>query len=145
VIQPDPVYHDIMVQRFINNAMKRGNKGVAERLFYDAMNLVASRTKGDPLEMFEKALNNVKPLIEVKSRRIGGATYQIPVGVPKHRSFALAARWILTHAKGRKGRSIAEKLAAEFIDAANNEGGAIKKKEDTHRMAEANKAFAHYR
>jgi len=144
-ISPDAVYHDVRVQKFINNAMKWGKKGVAERILYDAMNLIESRTKGDPLEMFEKAINNVKPLIEVKSRRIGGATYQIPVEVPKHRSYALATRWILSNAKNRKGRSMAEKLAAELIDAANKEGGAIKKKEDTHRMAEANKAFAHYR
>lgn len=144
-ISPDAVYRDVRVQKFINNAMQRGKKGVAERILYDAMNLIESRTKGDPLEMFEKAINNVKPIIEVKSRRIGGATYQIPVEVPKHRSYALATRWILLNAKNRKGRSMAEKLAAELIDAANKEGGAIKKKEDTHRMAEANKAFAHYR
>ena len=145
MISPDPVHKDIMVQKFINNTMKCGKKGVAESIFYDALDLIASRTKSDPREMFEKAMNNVKPLIEVKSRRIGGATYQIPVSVPKHRSFALATRWILSNAKNRKDRSMAEKLASEFIDAANNEGGAIKKKDDTHRMAEANKAFAHYR
>lgn len=141
----DPVFGDKMVQKFINNTMKRGKKGVAEAIFYSAMDVIASRTKGEPLEMFTKAMENVKPLIEVKSRRIGGATYQIPMEVPKHRGYALATRWILANAENRRGRSISEKLAAEIIDAANKEGGAIKKKEDTHRMAEANKAFAHYR
>lgn len=134
-----------MVGKFINNTMRRGKKGVAEKIFYQAMDLVSSRTKSDPREMFEKAMNNVKPRVEVKSKRIGGATYQIPVQVGKDRGYALATRWILSSAKSRSGRSMAEKLAAELIDAANNDGGAIKKKEDTHRMAEANKAFAHYR
>ena len=144
-ILPDPVYGDLMVQKFINNLMSCGKKGVAEGIFYGAMEVVGSKTKGDPVEMFHKAMDNVKPLIEVKSRRIGGATYQVPIHVPEHRSYALATRWILSFAKSRRGRSMAEKLAAEFIDAANNEGGSIKKKDDTHRMAEANKAFAHYR
>lgn len=144
-IPPDWRYGDKMVQKFINNLMERGKKGVAERIFYGAMDLITSRTKGDSLEMFHKALENVRPVLEVKSRRIGGATYQVPVEVPRHRSYALATRWIISNAKGRKGRSMQEKLAAEIIDAANKEGGAVKKKEDTHRMAEANKAFAHYR
>ena len=134
-----------MVQKFINNLMDKGKKGVAERIFYGALDIVSSKTKGDSLEMFKKAVGNVKPLIEVKSRRIGGATYQVPIQVPPHRSFALATRWIIANAKGRRGRSMAESLASELIDAANQDGGAVKKKEDTHRMAEANKAFAHYR
>ena len=142
---PDPVYADARVQKFINNLMGRGKKGVAERVFYGAMEIIESRTKGAPLEIFHKALDNVKPVLEVKSRRIGGATYQIPVEVPRHRSYALANRWIIQNAKGRRGRAMADKLAAEIVDAANKEGGAIKKKQDTHRMAEANKAFAHYR
>ena len=144
-ILPDPIFSEIMVQKFINNLMERGKKGVAERIFYGALEIVSSKTKGDSLEMFKKAIGNVKPLIEVKSRRIGGATYQVPIQVPPQRSFALATRWLIANAKGRKGRSMAERLAGEFIDAANEEGGAVKKKEDTHRMAEANKAFAHYR
>ena len=144
-ILPDPIFSEIMVQKFINNLMERGKKGVAERIFYGALEIVSSKTKGDSLEMFKKAIGNVKPLIEVKSRRIGGATYQVPIQVPPQRSFALATRWLIANAKGRKGRSMAERLAGELIDAANEEGGAVKKKEDTHRMAEANKAFAHYR
>ena len=144
-ILPDPIFGEITVQKFINNLMERGKKGVAERIFYGALEIVSSKTKGDSLEMFKKAIGNVKPLIEVKSRRIGGATYQVPIQVPPQRGFALATRWLIVNAKGRKGRSMAERLAGEFIDAANEEGGAVKKKEDTHRMAEANKAFAHYR
>ena len=144
-ILPDPIFSEIMVQKFINNLMERGKKGVAERIFYGALEIVSSKTKGDSLEMFKKAIGNVKPLIEVKSRRIGGATYQVPIQVPPQRGFALATRWVIANAKGRKGRSMAERLAGELIDAANEEGGAVKKKEDTHRMAEANKAFAHYR
>ena len=144
-ILPDPIFSEIMVQKFINNLMERGKKGVAERIFYGALEIVSSKTKGDALQMFKKAIGNVKPLIEVKSRRIGGATYQVPIQVPPQRGFALATRWLIANAKGRKGRSMAERLAGELIDAANEEGGAVKKKEDTHRMAEANKAFAHYR
>ena len=144
-ILPDPIFSEIMVQKFINNLMERGKKGVAERIFYGALEIVSSKTKGDSLEMFKKAIGNVKPLIEVKSRRIGGATYQVPIQVPPQRGFALATRWLIANAKGRKGRSMAERLAGELIDAANEEGGAVKKKEDSHRMAEANKAFAHYR
>ena len=144
-VAPDPIYGEVMVQKFINNIMGKGKKGVAERIFYGALDIVSSKTKGDSLEMFKKAVDNVKPFLEVKSRRIGGATYQVPIQVPPNRGFALATRWIIANAKARKGRSMAEKLAGEFIDAANEEGGSIKKKEDTHRMAEANKAFAHYR
>ena len=143
-ILPDPIFGDVMVQKFINNLMEKGKKGVAERIFYGALDIVSSKTKGDALDMFKKAVDNVKPLIEVKSRRIGGATYQVPIQVLPHRSFALATRWLIANAKGRRGKSMAERLASELIDAANVEGGAVKKKEDTHRMAEANKAFAHY-
>jgi len=144
-ILPDPIYGELMVQKFINNLMKGGKKSVSEKIFYSSLEIVKSKTKSNSLEMFKKAMDNVKPLIEVKSRRIGGATYQVPIQVPTQRGFALATRWIITYATARKGRSMSEKLAAEFVDAANNDGGAVKKKEDTHRMAEANKAFAHYR
>ncbi|MBC8174623.1 MAG: 30S ribosomal protein S7 [Candidatus Marinimicrobia bacterium] len=143
-ISPDPVYGDVMVQKFINNLLQQGKKGTSERIFYGALNIIEGKTKSDPLELFHKAMENVKPLIEVKSRRIGGATYQIPVEVANHRAFALGTRWIITYAKNRKGKPMAEKLASELLAAANNDGGAIKKKEDTHRMAEANKAFAHF-
>ncbi|MBA25346.1 MAG: 30S ribosomal protein S7 [Candidatus Marinimicrobia bacterium] len=144
-ILPDPIYGELMVQKFINNLMKGGKKSVSEKIFYSSLEIVKSKTKSNSLEMFKKAMDNVKPLIEVKSRRIGGATYQVPIQVPPQRGFALATRWIIAYATARKGRSMSEKLAAEFVDAANNDGGAVKKKEDTHRMAEANKAFAHYR
>ncbi|MBH31937.1 MAG: 30S ribosomal protein S7 [Candidatus Marinimicrobia bacterium] len=144
-ILPDPIFGEVMVQKFINNLMEKGKKGVAEQIFYGALDIISFKTKGDSLEMFKKAIDNVKPLIEVKSRRIGGATYQVPIQVPPHRSFALATRWLIANAKGRRGKSMADRLASELIDAANLEGGAVKKKEDTHRMAEANKAFAHYR
>ena len=144
-ILPDPIYGELMVQKFINNLMRGGKKSISEKIFYSSLDIVKSKTKSDSLEMFKKAMENVKPLIEVKSRRIGGATYQVPIQVPTQRGYALATRWIITYATSRKGRSMSEKLAAEFVDAANNDGGAVKKKEDTHRMAEANKAFAHYR
>ena len=144
-ILPDPIYGELMVQKFINNLMKGGKKSVSEKIFYSSLEIVKSKTKSNSLEMFKKAMDNVKPLIEVKSRRIGGATYQVPIQVPPQRGFALATRWIIAYATSRKGKSMSEKLAAEFVDAANNDGGAVKKKEDTHRMAEANKAFAHYR
>lgn len=144
-ILPDPIYGELMVQKFINNLMKGGKKSVSEKIFYSSLEIVKSKTKSNSLEMFKKAMDNVKPLIEVKSRRIGGATYQVPIQVPPQRGFALATRWIIAYATARKGKSMSEKLAAEFVDAANNDGGAVKKKEDTHRMAEANKAFAHYR
>ena len=144
-ILPDPIYGELMVQKFINNLMKGGKKSVSEKIFYSSLEIVKSKTKSNSLEMFKKAMDNVKPLIEVKSRRIGGATYQVPIQVPPQRGFALATRWIIAYATARKGRSMSEKLAAEFVDAANNDGGAVKKKEDTHRMAEANRAFSHFR
>ena len=140
---PDPIYGDKQVQKFINHLMLKGKKSTAENIFYGAMDLVQNKTKSDPVELFQKAVSNVKPMIEVKSRRIGGATYQVPIQVHDQRAFALASRWLIGFAKSRKG-SMAQRVAAELIAAANEEGGSVKKKEDTHRMAEANKAFAHY-
>ena len=146
VIIPDPVYDDLVVAKFINNVMDAGKKSVAEKIFYDAINQVESKAKvKDGLEIFRKALENVAPLLEVKSKRIGGATYQVPIEVSENRRQALAMRWIISYAKSRKGRTMADRLSAELIAAANNEGSSVKKKEDTHRMAEANKAFSHFR
>lgn len=144
-ILPDPVYNNLEVAKFINYLMSRGKKGVAENIFYSAVDSIKQRTKSDGLKIFQKAIKNASPLLEVKSRRIGGATYQVPIEVPRHRQFFLASHWVINAARGRKGKPMAERLALELIAAANNEGGAIKKKEDTHRMAEANKAFAHFR
>ena len=146
VIIPDPVYNDLVVAKFINNVMDAGKKSVAEKIFYNAINQVESKSKvKDGLEIFRKALENVAPLLEVKSKRIGGATYQVPIEVSENRRQALAMRWIISYAKSRKGRTMADRLSAELIAAANNEGSSVKKKEDTHRMAEANKAFSHFR
>tara|TARA_B100000959_G_C14983257_1_gene624428 strand:- start:2198 stop:2662 length:465 start_codon:yes stop_codon:yes gene_type:complete len=144
-VLPDPVYNDILVTKFVNYIMKGGKKGVAEKIFYGAMAQIKQRTKTDGLVIFEKAIENTSPSVEVKSRRIGGATYQVPIEVPRGRRFYLASQWIINAAVGRSGKPMAEKLASELISAANGEGGAIKKKDDTHRMAEANKAFAHFR
>ncbi len=145
-VEPDPVYNSVLVSKFINNLMERGKKSLARRIFYDCMAIVEKRVKdAEPMEVFEKAMEAVRPKVEVKSRRVGGATYQVPVEVAPNRRNALAIRWLIGYARSRSGRSMAEKLAAELIDAANNRGAAVKKKEDTHRMAEANKAFAHYR
>ena len=144
-ILPDPVYNDKMVAKFVNYIMNRGKKGVAEKIFYGAMDLIKQRTKTDGMVIFEKAIENSSPAVEVKSRRIGGATYQVPIEVPKSRRFYLASQWIINAAASRSGKPMCEKLASELISAANGEGGAIKKKDDTHRMAEANKAFAHFR
>ncbi len=144
-ILPDPVYSNIMVAKFVNYIMVDGKKGVAEKIFYGAMEQVQNKTKTDGLKIFEKAIENASPSVEVKSRRVGGATYQVPIEVPRKRRFYLASQWIITAAIGRSGRPMAEKLAIELISAANGDGGAIKKKDDTHRMAEANKAFAHFR
>ncbi len=144
-VLPDPVYNDIFVTKFVNYVMERGKKGIAEKIFYGAMDQIKQRTKTDGLVIFEKAVENASPSVEVKSRRIGGATYQVPIEVPKGRRFYLASQWIINAAIGRSGKPMAEKLASELISAANGEGGAIKKKDDTHRMAEANKAFAHFR
>ena len=144
-ILPDPVYSNIMVAKFVNYIMVDGKKGVAEKIFYGAMEQVQNKTKTDGLKIFEKAIENASPSVEVKSRRVGGATYQVPIEVPRNRRFYLASQWIISAAIGRAGRPMAEKLAIELISAANGDGGAIKKKDDTHRMAEANKAFAHFR
>ena len=144
-VLPDPVYNDILVTKFVNYVRECGKKGVAEKIFYGAMEMIKQKTKTDGLVIFEKAIENASPSVEVKSRRIGGATYQVPIEVPKNRRFYLAAQWIINAANSRSGKPMAEKLATELISAANGDGGAIKKKDDTHRMAEANKAFAHFR
>jgi len=144
-ILPDPKYKSLLVAKFVNNIMQRGKKSLAERIFYRALEIIQERTKEDPLKLFEKSVNNTKPIIEVKSRRVGGATYQVPTEVRPERRTALAIRWLINYSQERSEKSMEEKLAAEFIDAANNRGGAIKKREDVHKMAEANKAFAHYR
>ncbi|MDQ1278000.1 MAG: small subunit ribosomal protein [Thermodesulfobacteriota bacterium] len=144
-IIPDPKYHNKMVAQFVNNLLKQGKKSTAESILYGALDLIEKRVKESPVEVFEKALNNVKPVIEVKSRRVGGSTYQVPTEVQPSRRVALAIRWLITHAKERTDKTMREKLAAELIDAANNRGAAIKKREAVHKMAEANKAFAHYR
>ncbi len=144
-ILPDPKYKNALVARFVNNIMERGKKSVAEGIFYRAMDLIQQRTQEDPLKLFEKSVSNVKPIIEVKSRRVGGATYQVPTEVRPERRTALAIRWLIAYSGERSEKSMEEKLAGELIDAANNRGGAIKKREDVHKMAEANKAFAHYR
>lgn len=144
-IPPDPIYGDSLVQRFINRLMMRGKKSVAEKIFYTTMDRIRERTGKDPLEVFHQAIRNVMPMVEVRPRRVGGATYQVPMEVRPERRRTLAIRWIILSARARSGKSMIEKLTAEILDAANNTGGAVKKKEDTHRMAEANKAFAHYR
>jgi small subunit ribosomal protein S7 len=141
----DPAFGSTLVSKFINCMMIQGKKSVAEAAFYGSLDLVKDRTKEDPVKVFKKALDNVKPVLEVKSRRVGGATYQVPIEVPQDRRTSLAIRWIILNARARGEKTMRERLAAELLDAFNNRGGAIKKKEDTHRMAEANKAFAHYR
>jgi small subunit ribosomal protein S7 len=144
-ILSDPKYHETLTAKFINGIMRRGKKSLAERIFYRALNIIQERTHQDPIKIFNQAMDNVKPLIEVRPRRVGGATYQVPVEVRPERKIALAIRWLIGYSKLRSEKTMEEKLSAEFIDAANNRGAAIKKKEDTHKMAEANKAFAHYR
>ena len=144
-LTPDPRFHNKLVARFINSLMLDGKKSTAERVFYDAMDIIEERTGQEPLEVFQKALENVKPFLEVRSRRVGGATYQVPVEVTQARRTALAIRWILSFTRGRKGQPTSQKLAAELIDAFQNQGSAVKKKQNTHKMAEANKAFAHYK
>jgi small subunit ribosomal protein S7 len=144
-ILPDPLYGDLIVAKFVNNLMQDGKKSIAEKLFYNSLDLIKQREKKDGLEVFKKALENVSPLVEVKSKRIGGATYQVPTEVRDRRKSALAMRWLIQYSRARKGQTMADKLAAEFIAASKGEGGSFKKKEDTHRMAEANKAFAHFR
>jgi small subunit ribosomal protein S7 len=142
---PDAKYNSELVTRFINKIMQRGKKGTAERIMYDALDLIQQRTGRHPIEVFEVALQNATPLLEVKPRRVGGATYQVPVQIEGKRRQSLAIRWLLQSARSRNGRSMEEKLANELLDAANNTGATIKRREDTHRMAEANRAFAHYR
>ena len=142
---PDYKYGDRMISAFVACLMKDGKRSTAEGCMYSALDMLEKKTGQGGLEVFHKAMNNVKPVVEVKSRRVGGATYQVPVEVRADRRTALAIRWILTYSKGRNEKSMAEKLAAEFMSAANNEGASIKKKEDTHKMAEANKAFAHFK
>jgi small subunit ribosomal protein S7 len=144
-ILPDPKYQDRLVTKFVNDLMRKGKKSIAEGVCYGAFALIEERAKEDPLKTFKKALDNVKPVLEVKSRRVGGATYQVPVEVRPDRRTALAMRWLISFSRDRGEKSMSEKLAAEIISASRGEGNAIKKKEDTHRMAEANKAFAHYR
>ena len=145
-INPDPVHSDLIVAKFINNLMKDGKKSVAEKIVYNSFSLIEKKEKTDsPLDIFKKALKNASPLLEVKSRRIGGATYQVPIEIPESRRMALAMRWIISFARSRKGNSMVDRLSAELIAASKNEGSTIKKKEDTHKMAEANKAFAHFR
>ena len=144
-VLPDPVYHDKIVTKFINKVMLSGKKGVAERVVYDAFETIRSKTGKDPLEVFQTALKNVMPVLEVRARRVGGANYQVPVEVRPDRRMTLGIRWLVNYALLRGEKTMDERLSAELMDAANNTGAAVKKKEDTHKMAEANKAFAHYR
>lgn len=145
VVEPDLKYSSVHVSMFVNRIMKMGKKSVAQRILYDSFDLIETRTKRQPLEVFEQALDNVKPQIEVKPRRVGGSTYQVPIPVETDRQISLAMRWLLIAARTRSGRSMAEKLANELMDAATNQGTAVKRRDDTHRMAEANRAFSHFR
>jgi small subunit ribosomal protein S7 len=144
-IAPDIKYNSVLVQQFINKLMVKGKTSVAQSIFYDALDIIEARTKRPGLEVFEQAVRNATPILEVKPRRVGGATYQVPVEVPADRRLSLAIRWLVSTARKRSGRSMAEKLASELMDAASNSGATVKRREDTHRMAEANRAFAHYR
>ena len=144
-VAPDAVYNSTLVERFINSMMWDGKKAVSQRVFYGAMDQIRERSSDDPLKLFKKAVENCKPLLEVKTRRVGGANYQVPIEVPQNRRTSLAIRWLIQNARARPEKSMPEKLAGELSEAANMRGGAIKKKDDVHRMAEANKAFAHYR
>ena len=145
IVEPDPRYHDYEVAKFVNKLMWDGKKSLAYKIFYTAMDIIKEKTNQDPLTVFKKALNNVKPRLEVRPRRVGGATYQIPMEVPPHRSLSLAIRWIVESARSRKGKPMALRLVDEILEAARGEGPSVKKKEDTHKMAESNRAFAHYR
>lgn len=145
VIIPDPRFHDKVVAKFINDLMKDGKKSTAETICYGAFEILKEKFNDDPVKLFKKALNNAKPNVEVRSRRVGGATYQVPMEVRPERKQTLASRWIITYAKERNGKNMVEKLAAELVDACDNKGGAIKKREDVHKMADANKAFAHFK
>ncbi len=144
-IFPDPKFSSVIVAKFVNYLMHGGKKSIAERIFYDAMDIVEEKSKQEPLKVFKKAIDNVKPLLEVKSRRVGGATYQVPIEVAQDRRLALSFRWIIGFSRKRSEKTMADRLAGEFLDASSNRGNSIKKREDTHKMAEANKAFAHYR
>ncbi len=143
-LKPDPRYNDLMVSKFINCMMYQGKKSTAQKVFYEAMDICKQKSGAEPLEVFRAALNNVKPMIEVKSKRVGGATWQVPVEVNKRRALALSIRWILEATRGKKGRPMAERLAGELLDAYKKEGAAMTKRENTHKMAEANKAFSHF-
>jgi small subunit ribosomal protein S7 len=144
-VNPDPKYNDLVVSKFMNSIMKEGKKSVAERIVYGALETVQAKAKSNPLQLFHQALENVMPAVEVRSRRVGGATYQVPVEVRNERRQALAIRWLITAARGRNENTMEERLSGELLDAANNRGTAVKKREDTHKMAEANRAFSHYR
>jgi len=144
-ILPDPKFGDRLVAKFMNDVMRDGKKSTAEQIVYGAFDIIQAKVNDDPLKLFKKALDNVKPVLEVKSRRVGGATYQVPVEVRQDRRVALGMRWLITYSAARGEKTMAEKLAGEILDAANNRGAAVKKREDTHKMAEANKAFSHYR
>jgi small subunit ribosomal protein S7 len=144
-IIPDPKFHDVIVTKFMNSVMYEGKKSVAETIVYGAFDIIEQKTKQSPIDIFKSALENVAPAIEVRSRRVGGATYQVPVEVRTERRQALAIRWIISAARGRNDKTMVDRLSGELMDAANNRGNAVKKREDTHRMAEANRAFAHYR
>jgi small subunit ribosomal protein S7 len=144
-ILPDPLYNSTLAEKFVNTMMWDGKKAISQKIFYAAMDMIKERSQDDPLKLFKKAIENCRPLLEVKTRRVGGANYQVPVEVSNNRRTSLAIRWILTNARSRAEKGMPEKLAHELNDAANSRGGAIKKKDDVHRMAEANKAFAHYR
>jgi small subunit ribosomal protein S7 len=144
-VNPDPKFNDLVLSKFMNSIMKEGKKSVAERIVYGAFDRMQSRAKSDPIQLFHSALENVMPAVEVRSRRVGGATYQVPVEVRPERRQALAIRWLITAARGRNENTMEERLSGELLDAANNRGTAVKKREDTHKMAEANRAFSHYR
>jgi small subunit ribosomal protein S7 len=144
-VKPDPLYSNQMVQKFVNCVMYDGKRSTAQQIVYDSFELIRQKTNDDPLKVFKKALDNVKPVLEVKSRRVGGANYQVPVEVNRNRQTSLSIRWIIGYARARGEKSMVERLTGELLDASNNRGGAVKKRDDTHRMAEANKAFAHYR
>ncbi|MFA6033771.1 MAG: 30S ribosomal protein S7 [Myxococcota bacterium] len=144
-ILPDPKFNDLIVAKLTNHLMEGGKKATAERIVYVAFDIVQKKAAEDPIKVFKKAIDNVKPLVEVKARRVGGATYQVPVEVPADRRVAMGMKWIITYARDRGEKTMAERLAGEILDASQNKGNAIKKREDTHKMAEANKAFAHYR
>ena len=145
LVDPDPIYNSVIIAKLVNKVLRRGKKSVAERIVYAALKIIGDRAKKPPQEVFDKAMNNVRPLMEVKPRRVGGATYQVPMEVRQERGTAMALRWLVNFSRSRNGRSMSQKLAGELMDAANEAGSAVRKREETHKMAEANKAFAHYR